>query len=193
MAAVIIRCFITSAIIKQLESYIKQCALKIGRDATSMGLTIDEFGYLAKCLEGFLFGELPAKPLSKEVQSHPMPGLYTGIFTMYLYYHASNKRTGDNTKSNIIFYAICGLYVLSVAVNALGIVLAWLLMLVSNNERLFFNCALIICTVQSVDISVAYRLDTVIGPILFGCTDVIAQFILVCTYNNSYSVYLSNL
>lgn len=103
-----------------------------------MKLTAGEFDYLAICLEGFLFGELSVKPFSKEVQSCPMSGLYSGIFGLYLQYHASDKRTGNNTKSNIIFYALCVLYVLSVTVFALDIAIFWFGVFVSNNGHLFF-------------------------------------------------------
>ena len=53
---------------------------------------------------------------------------------MYLQCHASKKWTGDN---NITFYALCILYVLSVAVVALDTAGYWFNVFVSNNEYLF--------------------------------------------------------
>ena len=82
-----------------------------------MKLTPGEFQYLGQCLEGFLFGELfnftTSKALSKEIQHYFISGIYSGIFAVHLHYHASKERTGDNTKHNIIFYALCILYMFS--------------------------------------------------------------------------------
>ena len=71
-------------------------------------------------------------PLFKEVT---ILGLYSGIFALYLQYHSSKKET-DNATQNI-FYALCVLYVLSVALIALDIAI-FLATFVSNNEPLFF-------------------------------------------------------
>jgi hypothetical protein len=57
---------------------------------------------------------------SKEVKNYLNPGVYSGIFAMHVQYHASKKET-NNAKQNIIFYALCVLYVLSGPVIALDI------------------------------------------------------------------------
>ena len=49
-----------------------------------------------------------------------MSGLYSGIFAMYLQCHGSNKGTGVKTK-NILFYALCFLYVLYLVAISLDI------------------------------------------------------------------------
>ena len=97
-----------------------------------MKLTVGDFEYLSICLEGFLFGELSVKPFFEEAQHYFILGLYSGIFSIYLQYHASQRKTGDNTKSNIIFHALCVLFVLSMAVFALQIADLWFIAFVSN-------------------------------------------------------------
>ena len=97
----------------------------------------DECYYLGICLGGFLFGtisvlQLPC-PLLK--QSFPFPGLYSGIFALYLQCHASKT---DTVKANyILFYALCFLYLLSVATIGFDIVSFVITTPVSNKERLF--------------------------------------------------------
>jgi hypothetical protein len=61
---------------------------------------------------------------------------------MYVQYHASKKV--DGAKQNIIFYALCALYMLSVAVNALDIATI-VVAVVSHNELLLFDFTLISC------------------------------------------------
>jgi hypothetical protein len=60
-----------------------------------------------------------------------IPGLYSGIFVMYLQYHAARKRS-NNAKENIIFYALCVVYALSMAVIALDIAVSVTTTFVSN-------------------------------------------------------------
>jgi len=95
-----------------------------------------EFNYLGRCVEGFLFG------------------IYSAVFAMHLKYDAIKRET-DNAKPNIIFYALSSLYLLTMAVFATDIALA-------------FN----------LDITVAYR-TSVAADILFGFCDFIAQSILI--------------
>ena len=59
------------------------------------------------------------------------------MFLMHLQYQASKEKTGDNTKSNIIFYALCVLYALSVVLMAIDTAALGFTILVSNNEHLF--------------------------------------------------------
>src|SRR5271168_1616724 len=57
---------------------------------------------------------------AKEVQYYPIPGLYSGIFAMYLqYYQLKKDSTGQGKAKTILFYALCALYVLSLAVISL--------------------------------------------------------------------------
>jgi FtsH-binding integral membrane protein len=81
-----------------------------------------EFEYLAICLEGFFFGELFVLQLSTPVsEEFLIPGIYSGIFAVHSYY-VSDKGS-SNKKRSIIFYALCILYILSLAVIALDIAL----------------------------------------------------------------------
>ena len=49
--------------------------------------------------------------------NYAIPGIYSGLFAMYLLHH----KESDNAKPNIIFYTLCVLYVLSMAVVAIDI------------------------------------------------------------------------
>lgn len=61
----------------------------------------------------FLIGMAPAKAA---------PGLYSGVFAMYILHHGSRKDDDSNLKAkNIIFYAPCVLYVLSTTTIALDL------------------------------------------------------------------------
>src|ERR1700735_5350564 len=81
-----------------------------------MELDLKDCERLAKCLEGFFFGTISVNShaqVAKAVQHYPIPGLYSGIFAMYLQHHGSQQST-DKAK-NILFYALCVLYALSSA------------------------------------------------------------------------------
>jgi len=95
-----------------------------------------EFDYLALCLQALLFG------------------IYSGLFAMHLKYDAIKRET-DNRKRNIIFYALCLLYLLTMAVFATDIATPFI-----------------------GEVTVGYRLATA-GGVLFGCGDFIAQAILI--------------
>ena len=106
----------------------------------------EEFLYLGVCLAGFLFGKIyvlqSSRPLpvllAQAVKYSPpmFPGIYSGIFILYLQYHASKT---DNVKANIIiFYALCLLYVLSVATVGIDIVNLLTTTTVSNEHLFFF-------------------------------------------------------
>ena len=77
----------------------------------------------------------------KEAQICPIPGLYSGIFVMYLQCHAFKMKADDNRKPTIVFYPLCVLYVLSEAVFSLEIANFWFDKFVSNNEHAFELCA----------------------------------------------------
>ena len=71
----------------------------------------EEAIFIGVCLEGFFYGKMSilcalSCTIAKEVQLFPGPGVYSGIFAMYLQC-SSNKA--------IVFYALCLLYVLSTA------------------------------------------------------------------------------
>jgi len=68
-----------------------------------MLLFLYEFYYIGICLGGFLFG------------------LYSGIFALYLQCLHASKTDAVNAK-NILFYALCFLYILSVATIGFDIV-----------------------------------------------------------------------
>ena len=82
-----------------------------------MELDLTDFHRLELCLEGFFFGTISvySQPkVAKALQNCPIPGIYSGIFAMYLQHNRSQKRT-DKAR-NILFYALWILYALS-AVN----------------------------------------------------------------------------
>ena len=153
-----------------------------------MKLTRNNYVYISLCLESFIFGEIPAvlqlsRHLSKRDSNLPLvPGLYSGIFVMYLQYHAAKKRS-NNVKENTIFYALCVVYALSMAIMALDIAVSVTTAFVSN-YIFFFNFVLI---------RVVQRLFITIQPIAFACCDFITQSILVCTTRQCPSIQFIHL
>ena len=81
----------------------------------------------------------------KFLSKDPFQESILGIFALHVQYHASREEI-DDTKPKIMFYALCVLYALSVAVIALDTGLVVVLRSVSNNAALFFSFALIDCT-----------------------------------------------
>ena len=55
--------------------------------------------------------------VAKAVRHYPISGVYTGIFALYLQYYTSRKDASKG--NNIIFYALCLLYLLSFSLNVL--------------------------------------------------------------------------
>ena len=87
-----------------------------------MELTSGDFEYLGRFLEGFFFGTISVNSqaqVTKAVQHFPIPGLYSGIFAMYL----QHQQSTDKAK-NILFYALWVLYALSAATIIVEIVIA---------------------------------------------------------------------
>ena len=81
-----------------------------------MELTSQEFYNLSFFLEAFFFGMISVNyqaQVAKAVQHCSIPGLYSGIFAMYLQRHGSHQST-DRAK-NILFYALWVLYTLTTA------------------------------------------------------------------------------
>ena len=71
--------------------------------------------------------------VAKAVRHYLVLGLYSGIFIIYLHYNSSRKDV--NKGSNIIFYALCLLYVLSSATFVFDTA-NFPLFMVSKNEHL---------------------------------------------------------
>src|SRR5271155_3910736 len=89
-----------------------------------MKLTEPDFVYLGICLEGFFYGTICSTTVrapAKAIQHHPIPGLYSGIFALYLQYHRSKKNIDQAKATSILFYALCALYVLSLATFSLDV------------------------------------------------------------------------
>ena len=62
------------------------------------------------------------------------PGLFSGIFVMYLHCHASKK---DSDKgSNIVFYALCLLYALSAPLLTIELLIVLTPVVSMNSEDL---------------------------------------------------------
>src|SRR5271168_4460935 len=71
---------------------------------------------------------------AKAVQYYPIPGLYSGIFAMYLQYHQLKKDRTDHSKAKtILFYALWALYILSLATISIDTTGVALGLSVSNN------------------------------------------------------------
>ena len=67
------------------------------------------------CLEGFLYGKIlpwfvPLLLVTKQVQLFLAPGVYSGIFAIYLQWTSNESSTRT---PNVVFYILCILYVLS--------------------------------------------------------------------------------
>lgn len=101
----------------------------------TLSLSINECYYLGICLAGYLFGTISVSTISTRLQLlKQSPGLYSGIFALYLQYHASKTETVKST--SIILYALCFLYILSVATIGFDIVSYVTTTPVSNKESL---------------------------------------------------------
>ena len=104
-------------------------------------ITDAEAAFTSICLEGFFYGKLSVACFTlypcyiKNVQSLPGLGLYTGIFVIYLQCPWNKSRTP------IILYALCTLYVLTTATFISDFVT--LILKVSNDfickNIIFFN------------------------------------------------------
>ena len=124
--------------------------------------------------------------VTKVVQhlSHPqspttIPGLYSGIFAMYLEHHGS-RQSIDKAK-NILFYALWVLYALTVATIIVDILVCLELPdPVSIDDH---GCLILF---QLLDVQTIVYHFQIIGVTLFTCCDFIAQSILVRTTGNTY-------
>lgn len=101
---------------------------------------------------------------------------------MYLQYQASNQSTeNDNLKrTTILFYSLCGLYVLSAAIFAVDI--ARFVVQVSNNSVRSNDSPFTRSVVQMIGVTKvdATTIVYVIEVVIASCCDFISQSILVC-------------
>ena len=78
--------------------------------------------------------------LAKAVQHCAIPGLYSGIFAMYLQHRRSQQST--NRANNILFYALWVLYALSVAISIIDILGSFWIEPVSMDDHPLLNLCL---------------------------------------------------
>ena len=153
-----------------------------------MSAGLDSF--LPICLEGLLYGEISDLffyipcTFPKQVELFPGLGFYSGILAMYLQCQP-NKSTG-RTK-NIVFYAICLLYLLS-TVNFVSDLVA-LVFSVSHGNSIRSKNIIYLWVVQWRINEPIFSIGIVQG-VTSGCCDFLAQCILVrinhCTYHPFY-------
>ena len=117
--------------------------------------------------------------LAKEVQLFPCLGIYSGILVMY-FQCQSNNSTGRTT--NIVFYAICLLYVLSTVIFISDVFK--LIVGVSNNSICSKDVIFIRCPAESQ--CTIFRVPYNCPSVLSSCCEFLAQCILVhinhCTW-----------
>lgn len=111
-----------------------------------MELDTREIFYISKYLEGFLYGMISDSvlQLSLPTLKLSLPGIYSGVFALYLRHYAARKLKG--TSNAILFYALCVLYILSTVIMTLDMAYFVALGNVSNNEQkktfvLIISCA----------------------------------------------------
>lgn len=81
-------------------------------------------------------GLITVIPLEVAKTVQHVPGFYSGIFILFLRHNlASKKAASKGMRNNILFYALCLLYFLSMATIALDFFCVFL-QLVSKNEYL---------------------------------------------------------
>ena len=101
-------------------------------------LTLQEWTFIGLCFGGFFYGEiicyLCITASAKAIQL--LPGLYSGIFVMYLRYSVASKENTVHRPTHI-FYALCTLYICSLAIFILDIVNEVGNNSVRNNNDLF--------------------------------------------------------
>ena len=117
--------------------------------------------------------------MAKAVQRCAIPGLYSGIFAMYLQHRGSQQST--DRANNILFYALRVLYALTMAtiiVDTLGF--CWNNPVSMDDHRFLNLFQLILQTIE-----ILYRLK-IIQITFWALCDVMAQSILVCTTGNAY-------
>lgn len=100
-----------------------------------MELDTREIFYISKYLEGFLYGMISDSvlQLSRPTLNLSLPGIYSGVFALYLRHYAARKLKG--TSNAILFYALCVLYILSTVIMTLDMAYFVARGNVSNNEQ----------------------------------------------------------
>ena len=154
--------------------------------------TAAESGFIAACLEGFLYGKISVLgaltcTLAKQVQLFPGLGLYSGIFVIYLRCPSNNYRTAI-----ILFYVLCLLHILSTATIISDIVA--LILEVSDILPARISSFLSVVQRRISTLSLEHRIDSqskiflinVVQNIASGCSDFIAQCIIVSTHKPLY-------
>ena len=134
-----------------------------------------EANFTSFCLEGFFYGKISVPslvvPLLKKLWFPVSLGLYSGIFAMYL----QHRDPQNKSRTYIIFYALCVLYVLS-TVNVVLDLLQFDIEsdnTVSNNSTI---CRSITFLKSSCERQVVLA---ILDNIAIGCCDFLAQCILV--------------
>ena len=131
---------------------------------------------------------------AKEAQLFPGLGIYSGIFVLYLQCRSPESRT-----ANIVFYALCLLYILctaNIVTDPLGSTLG-----VSNNfiskNIIFLSVMQMYTSLNTLPVqlqldlqSIIFRIE-IVQNVLFGCCDVIGQCILVSTNHFTSSIHLN--
>ena len=158
-------------------------------------ITATGIDLLTICLEGFLYGKISVLcalicALAKEVQLFPGPGLYSGIFAIYL--QCPSTRNRDNSRTPIVFYALCILYILS-TVNFVADFANLVLDEVSNNSICNLKNLVFLSVVQFDFIfTITSTIDIgYVQIIVSGCCDFIAQSIIVRTNHCTYRRFCS--
>ena len=151
-------------------------------------ITPEEIYVLLVCYEWFLFGKITVLSctltctLLKKSNYSPGLGIYSGIFILYLQCRSPESRT-----ANIIFYALCLVYILSTA-NVIADLLNYTLG-VSNSSIskniTFLSVMQLYLGFDTLPVQLQLDLDSILFRIgisqvvLSGCCDIIGQSILV--------------
>ena len=149
-----------------------------------MKVDVLDFYRLGMCLAGFLFGTVSvlqlftSSPNCLKLTPPPSPGLYSGIFAIYLQCRVSSHKDTDS-RQNILFYALSLLYVLSLVIIALDI--TGIAFKVIQNVDSYLSSKVIFCPknqfLQNTTTNV-YYLD-IMHSTIAACCDFMAQSILV--------------
>ena len=131
---------------------------------------------------------------AKEVQLFPGLGIYSAIFVTYL-----QCRSPESRAANIVFYALCLLYILSTASVVMDLLNFTLL--VSDNfiskNIIFLSVMQLYTSLNALPVqlqldlySMFFRIN-IAQAVLSGCCDVIGQCILVSINHYSSSIHLT--
>ena len=166
---------------------------------TVIMITWEDLSVIRMCIEWFLHGKIfvlcaltVTCILAKEVQLFPGLGIYSGIFVIYLQCRSPESRT-----TNIVFYALSLLYILSTA-TIVSDLLSYIIG-VSNNSiskniiflsvmQLYINDTTLPVQLQLDLQSMLFRV-TIVQTTLNGCCDFIAQCTLVCINHCTHVFY----